>query len=81
VRQLQIQNLKALGLNLAEIGLALAQSNQDATATLAAHRDARQTALMNLGSLGGRAREALMAATADPELRPLAIRLLDADAR
>lgn len=44
-------------------------------------REVRQTALMSLGSLGGRAREALMAATTDPELRPLATRLLDAGAR
>lgn len=44
-------------------------------------REVRQTALMSLGSLGERAREALKAATQDPELRPLATRLLDADAR
>lgn len=44
-------------------------------------REVRQTALMSLGGLGGRAREALRAAMADPELRPLATRLLEAEAK
>lgn len=40
--------------------------------------EVRQTALMALGGLGESGREALLAATEDPELRPLATRLLDA---
>lgn len=43
--------------------------------------EVRQTALMALGGLGRRARPTLLAATADPALRPLATRLLDATRR